>query len=351
MASSLTERLLKTSKIKMTAIMPESKVFEGLKVTPTRIPMLNVALSGDVEGGLEGGLGEVAGPSKHFKTGLTLEMVAAYLNTYDDAVCLFYDSEFGAAFAYFEAAGIDMNRVVHTPIMNIEELKFDIVAQLMEAKKGDHLIIMIDSIGNLASLKEVEDTIKGESKADMTRAKQLKSLSRMITPYLSIKDIPCIAINHTYASQDGSNKQVVSGGTGFYYSADWIFIMGREQVKKGTDLIGYQFNLNVEKSRYVRERSKIPIVADFETGIDIWGGLLEMAVDGGFVVKPQVGRYSRPCVADDKKWHEAQTSTGDFWGPVFKETNFKGWLSSRFKLNPGEKNPSSEIVDEEDAPE
>lgn len=349
--ATLAERLLKKSTIKMTAFMPESKIFEGLEVTPTRIPILNVALSGEVEGGLEGGLGCIAGPSKHFKTGLALEMVAAYLKTHADAVCLFYDSEFGAAFSYFAAAGIDVSRVIHTPIMNIEELKFDVMAQLEEMKRGDHVIILIDSIGNLASKKEVEDALEQKGTADMTRAKQLKSLSRMMTPHLNIKDIPCVAINHTYKAQDNTNKDVVSGGTGFYYSSNWIFVMGREQVKKGTDLIGYQFNLRVEKSRKVRENSKIPIVADFETGIDIWGGLLDLAVESGHVVKPQNGWYTRPCVADDKKWREKESSCSEFWGPIMKETDFKEWLEKRFKLNPGEQNPSADAVDteEEDA--
>jgi len=72
--------------------------------------------------------------------------------------------------------------VIHTPIMNIEDLKFDVIAQLEEVKKGDKLIIVIDSIGNLASKKEVEDAKDQKAVADMTRAKQLKSLFRMVTP-------------------------------------------------------------------------------------------------------------------------------------------------------------------------
>ena len=337
--ATLTERLLKASKTKMTALMPDSKIFEGLLTTPTRMLGLNLALSGDIEGGLEGGLGVVAGPSKHFKSGLSLEMVAAYLKTYKDAVCLFYDSEFGSALAYFKAAGIDPTRVIHTPIMNIEELKFDIMSQLNELKRGDHVIIYIDSIGNLASIKETQDALKGESKADMTRAKQLKSLSRMITPHLTIKDIPCIAINHTYKAQDGTNRDVVGGGTGFYYSANWIFVMGREQVKKGTELAGYQFNLKVEKSRQVREGSKIPIGVDFETGIDIYGGLLDLAVEFGFVEKPKVGWYTRPCVKDDKNWRAGESSCGAFWDPVFKNTEFSTALTRKYRLSPGESNP------------
>lgn len=209
---SLTERLMKNTTIKETAIFTESKVLERAAPAVTGIPLLNVALSGEVTGGLTSGLGVIAGPSKHFKTGLVLQMIKAYMDANEDAVCLFYDNEFGSPQGYFDAAGIDTKRVIHTPIMNIEDLKFDVIAQLEEVKKGDKLIIVIDSIGNLASKKEVEDAKDQKAVADMTRAKQLKSLFRMVTPYLTMADIPMIAINHTYKTQEMYAKDVVSGG-------------------------------------------------------------------------------------------------------------------------------------------
>ena len=205
--SSLTERLLARSTIKMTAVFNESKLFAGTEAVPTRVPLLNVALGGSIDGGLQSGLGVMAGPSKHFKTSFTLLMVAAYLDKYKDAVCLFYDSEFGAPQSYFKAFGIDPSRVIHTPINNIEELKFDVIQQLEEIQRKDKVIIIIDSIGNLASKKEVEDAKNEKSVADMTRAKQLKSLFRMVTPFLTTKDIPMIAINHTY--QCGTSDMTV----------------------------------------------------------------------------------------------------------------------------------------------
>ena len=122
----------------------------------------------------------------------------AYLDKYEDAVLLFYDSEMGAGTKYFESLDIDTERVLHTPITDIEQLKFDIVAQLEEVKRGDHLIIIVDSVGNLASKKEVEDALNEKSAADMTRAKQLKSLTRLITPHLNLKNIPMVIINHIY---------------------------------------------------------------------------------------------------------------------------------------------------------
>ena len=97
---------------------------------------------------------------------------------------LFYDSEFGSPQSYFKQFDIDTSRVLHTPITNVEELKFDMIGQLEALDRKDKVIVVIDSVGNLASKKEMEDAINEKSVADMSRAKALKGLFRMTTPYL-----------------------------------------------------------------------------------------------------------------------------------------------------------------------
>ena len=148
----------------------------------------------------------------HHNTMIALVCAKAYLDKYDDAVMIFYDSEMGASKEYFNSLGIDQDRVLYTPITDVEELKFDVMAQLEQIKRGDHVIIVIDSVGNLASKKEVEDALNEKSAADMTRAKQLKSLTRMITPHLNLKNIPLIMINHVYQEIALYPKAIVSGG-------------------------------------------------------------------------------------------------------------------------------------------
>lgn len=96
--------------------------------------------------------------------------------------------------------------------MNIEEFKIDCIKQLEAIEDGDKVLILIDSVGNLASKKEIEDALNEKSVADMTRAKQLKSCFRMFTPYLTLKKVPMIAINHTYQTQETYSKTIVSGG-------------------------------------------------------------------------------------------------------------------------------------------
>lgn len=329
------DKLKKNSKIKQTAILSKSKLFSNQDMVTTAVPMINVALSGDPDGGLTSGLTVLAGPSKHFKTSFGLLMAAAYLKKHEDAVILFYDSEFGSPQSYFESFGIDTSRVLHTPITNVEELKFDIVNQLEEIEKEDKVIIIIDSIGNLASKKEMDDAMNEKSVADMSRAKALKGLFRMCTPYLSMRDIPMLAVNHTYQTMEMFSKAVVSGGTGIYYSADNIWILGRQQDKDGKEIKGYNFIINVEKSRFVKEKSKIPINVTWEGGISKYSGLLEAALEGGYVIKPTMGYYSR-CNPDTGEVRveklRAKKLDEEFWDDILNNTTFKQWLKNKYEI-------------------
>jgi hypothetical protein len=204
--------------------------------------------------------------------------------------------------------------------------------------RGDHVMIIVDSVGNLASKKEVDDALDGKSVADMTRAKQMKSLFRMITPHLTIKDIPAIVVNHTYMEIGMFPKAVVSGGTGIYYSADNIFIIGRQQEKVDKEIKGYHFIINIEKSRHVREKSKIPVTVTFEGGISKWSGLLEVAEAGGYVVKPKVGWYEavNPATGEvllDKMVRAKEiVDNKEFWLMMFKETDFATHIRDSYTM-------------------
>ena len=335
---SLIEKLTKNSTIKMTAPLLDSKVFGKKDMAPTPVPMVNVALSGRLDGGLTPGLLMLAGPSKHFKSAFALLMAAAYQKKHDDAVVLFYDSEFGTPTSYFEAFGVDMDRVVHTPVTDVEQLKFDITNQLDQIEKGDHVVIVIDSIGNLASKKEVEDAMNEKSVADMSRAKQLKSLFRIVTPHLNLKDIPMVCVNHTYKEIGMFPKDVVSGGTGAYYSADAIWIIGRQQEKDGTEIAGYHFVINIEKSRHVREKSKLPITVTFEGGISKWSGLLDVAEQLGYIRKPKVGWYeainpeSGEVLTESLLRAKQINEDGQFWSMLLEKTNFANAVKDRFAV-------------------
>ena len=330
--TNLMEQMKKNSTIKSSSSLTKSKIFYDKDNTVTDMPILNLALSGHLDKGFESGIFMIAGPSKHFKSNLGLVAVRAYMKKNQDAVCLFYDSEFGITPNYVKSLGIDPDRTFHSPITNIEELKFDIMKQLEGIQRGQKVIIFIDSVGNSASKKEVEDALDQKSVADMSRSRQLKSLWRMITPHLTLKDIPCVAINHTYMSQEFISKTVVSGGTGGEYSSTYIFTLSRAMDKEDGELAGYKFTIDVYKSRHVKEKSKFPFVVKYDKGINKWSGLLDIALETGHVVKPSNGYYSRPHIKDDKKWRAAETDKADFWTTIFKDTDFKEACTKRYAL-------------------
>ena len=337
---SILDKIKKNTTIKDSAILAQSKFFAKKDMIPTSVPIINVALSGRLDGGLVPGLTMWAVPSKHFKTAFSLLMAKSYLDKYEDSALLFYDSEFGTPQSYFDTFGIDTKRVLHTPVTDVEQLKFDIMQQLSTVERGDHLIIVIDSIGNLASKKEVEDALDQKAVADMSRAKQMKSLFRMVTPHLSMKDIPLVVVNHTYKEIGLYPKDIVGGGTGSYYSADNIFILGRQQEKDGTELTGYNFIINVEKSRYVKEKSKIPVSVSFDGGLSKWSGLLDIALESKHVVKPSNGWYSKcdPVTGEveEKKYRIKDTDTKEFWLPLLTDKTFYDYVKNKYSMGQGD---------------
>lgn len=335
---SLLEKMLKSGNIKGASVLSKSSFFNAKESIPTDLPILNIAFSGNLDGGLLPGLTVVAGASKSFKTMLSLYCMKAYLDKYKEGIAILYDSEFGITPEYINGFGIDTDRVLHIPLENVEQLKFDIVQRLQEIDKKDKVFIMIDSIGNLASKKEVEDAENEKSVADMTRAKSLKSLFRIITPHLTTKNIPCLAINHIYMTQEMYSKAIVSGGTGIYYSANQIFIISKSQEKDGDQLSGFKFTINIEKSRYVKEKSKLPFTVLYNSGVQKWSALFDLAQESGHIIKPKMGWYNTVDMEtgeiSDKAYRAKDLEANDaFFENLVKDKIFKDFIEKKFKLS------------------
>lgn len=143
----------------------------------------------------------------------------------------------------------------------------------------------------------------------------------------------------SHNTQELYSKPIVSGGSGVYLSADNIYILGRQQEKEGTEIVGYNFIINVEKSRHVREKSKIPISVKFEGGLSTWSGLIDMALESGHVVKPSNGWYSKMNSAtgeiEDKKYRLKDTDTKDFWSSILTDKSFQEWIKSNYQISNG----------------
>ena len=466
--SALLDKLKKSGSVKASSILSKSVFFVSKETIPTDLPILNIAFSGDVEGGLTSGVTIFAGQSKCYKSFLAIYAMKAYMDKYPDAIALFYDVEFGIPTGYMESIGMDLERVIHIPVTNIEELKFDMVKRLEQIERGDKVFIMVDSIGNMASKREVENALAENSAADMTRAKEVKSFFRIITPHITMKDLPCVIINHTYKEQGLFPKDIVSGGcvvedtkilmsdgsykniqdiivgdtvktilgdrevtnawnpntllegfpicyevtfedgysvicsenhkflmvnkewkeakdisvgnffaknngsclevskiecvgrryvydisvaeaehyvlenglvthnTGVMYSANTVFIITKAQEKQGTDIVGYNFTINIEKSRFVREKAKMTFQVLWESGINKYSGLLDIALESGHVIKPSNGWYSRvnreTGEVEEKKYRLKDTYSEEFWDEVLKSPSFQNFVKKRFQL-------------------
>jgi hypothetical protein len=347
--NALIDRIIKASGNELADHLDKSDIINNKDWIKIAVHVMNIALTGELDGHFEPGLMQIAGPSKHFKTLFMLIIMKAYLEKYPHAVAVIFDAEGGAAKKYFRMVGIDTARVSHIPISNIEELKRNFTKVLHELKRGEKVFFGIDSIGNLASIKEIEDALSDNEASDMTRAKQLKSLGRIITPSLVNKDLFCVAVNHTYKTMEKFATNVVGGGTGLYYSADNVWIIGREQETKETagkkKLLGYNFNIVVDKSRSVKEKSKFEVYVDFTTGIDIYSGLLDIALLGGFIIQPTAQSYAlRTTPANTVKMKDIN----ELLSIVIEDPLFKEYVKDAYQLKETKMfGEASEVVQEE----
>lgn len=175
------------------------------------------------------------------------------------------------------------------------------------------------------------------------QTKKIKSITRV--GKLPVYDIS-VANKSEYVLENG----VITHNTGSYYSADNIFIIGRQQEKDGKDTVGYNFIINVEKSRYVKEKSKIPIEVTYEGGISKWSGLLDIAMDTGHVIKPSNGWYSRVDMEtgeiEDKKFRYNDTQNKDFWLPLLTSGTFPKAIEKKYSVAHGAIIKEEDSVDE-----
>lgn len=351
---SLLDKMLKSGSKNGASVLSESLYFNNTEFTPTNLPILNIAFSGSLKGGLTSGLTILAGESKTFKSALALYCLKSYLDRYKDAIGVLYDSEFGITPDYIKSFGIDPSRVIHIPVEHVEQLKFDIVKKLDAINRGERVFFLVDSIGQISSKKEVEDAIDEKSVADMTRAKSLRSLLRLVTIQLNTKNVPCIMINHVYQSIGGMYPStVIPGGTAVTYSANQIFVITKAQ-EKATDgsLDGWKFTINIFKSRFVKEKAKLPFTVLYEKGIQMTSGLLDIALESGHIIKPSMGWYQRVNMEtgeiDPKKFRAKETDNVEFWVDILKSSSFNEFVESRYQIANGSIVQGEEIDSELD---
>jgi RecA/RadA recombinase len=260
--------------------LDKSTVSEIDHFIPTGNYNLNACLTGSLFGGYPNNRAvALAGPSG---TGKTFLLMNAIKQAQDLGYSIvFYDSENAVDKDLVEKFGIDPKKFRYEPCNTVQEFRSSVTAltdTLIEQKnKGADLpkiMICLDSAGNLATQKEVDDAKSGSDKADMTRAKLLKSTFRILMTKLGICKIPFLFTNHTYQTQDLFSKQVGGGGTGPEYAASIILFLGKAKLKDGAEQTGIIVTAKPNKNRFAQPLA-IKFHISFNKGMNAYIGLEE----------------------------------------------------------------------------
>lgn len=219
---------------------------------------LNACVSGSLFGGWPNNRScSIAGPSGTGKTFLILNSIREAINMGYNVV--FYDSEAAVDKDLMKKFGIDTNKVNYQPTNTVQEFRTSVTTitkRMQEVKRSGgevpKLMIILDSAGNLATAKEIEDARTGSEKSDMTRSKILKSIFRIIMTPLADLKIPFLFTNHTYQTQDFISRQVAGGGTGPEYAASIVLFLNKAQLKEGGEKAGIIVTAKPNKNRFAK---------------------------------------------------------------------------------------------------
>ena len=153
-----------------------------------------------------------------------------------------------------------------------------ILDQYMKDKTEMKMCFVLDSLGMLSTTKEIEDTASGSETKDMTRAQLVKGAFRVLTLKLGKAGVPLIVTNHTYDEMGLFAKKVMGGGSGLKYAASSIIFLSKKKEKDGKDVIGNIVHCKNEKSRLTVENKMVDVMLSYDTGLDRYYGLLELAI-------------------------------------------------------------------------
>jgi RecA/RadA recombinase len=162
--------------------------------------------------------------------------------------------------------------------MLLTQLLDELKTQKLDGIELPKLMIVLDSLGQMASNKEKNDLLKGETKQDMTKAKALGSMFRSINTDLGYLDIPMIVCNHTYLTMDLFPQEKLKGGNGLLYSASVIGFMSKSKLKTGEEddmdlgQSGISVLFKTAKNRMAKPK-KIRFDISFAHGMNPYTGL------------------------------------------------------------------------------
>ena len=251
--------------------------------------ILNALLSGSIFDGLPNNkITALAGESATGKTFFALGMCKQFLDDNPDSAVIYFESESAITKDMIESRGIDSSRIVIVPVTTVQEFRtqsIKIVDQYIEDQSDMKMMFVLDSLGMLSTTKEIEDTAAGSETKDMTRAQLVKGAFRVLTLKLGKAGVPLVVTNHTYDEMGLFAKKVMGGGSGLKYAASSIVFLSKKKEKDGKDVIGNIIHCRNEKSRLTVEHKMVDVLLHYESGLDRYYGLLDLALKYGIFKK------------------------------------------------------------------
>jgi len=275
-----------------------SSEFSGTVDTGSYI--LNAALRGSLYGGVPNNkITAFAGESATGKTFFVMGVVKQFLNDNPDAAVFYFDTEAAVTKDMMKSRGIDTNRVIISEPETIQKFRhtaLQIIDNYSKTPEKDRppMMMVLDSLGQLSTTKEVEDTAAGSETRDMTKAAVLKATFRVLNLKLAKVNVPLLVTNHVY-DVVGSYipMKEMSGGSGLKYTASQIVFLGKKKEKDGQEVIGNIIKVNMMKSRFTKENKKIEVLLTYDKGLDRYYGLLQLAEKYNIIKKVST-RYELP---------------------------------------------------------
>jgi RecA/RadA recombinase len=266
--------------------------------TDTGSYIFNALLSGSIFGGLPSNkITAIAGESSTGKTFFAISIVKYFLQQNPTGEVIYFETESAITKEMMTSRGIDAKRVGLVPVSTVQEFRtqsIKVIDEYMKLKKDGRppLMFVLDSLGMLATTKEIEDATAGKETRDMTRSQVIKSIFRILSLKLGTAGIPMIVTNHTY-DVIGSYfpTKEMGGGSGLKYAASTIIYLSKSKEKDGTEVVGNIIKCKTFKSRFTKENSQIETRLFYdERGLDKYYGLLELGEKYGIFTKSG-GRY------------------------------------------------------------
>ena len=250
--------------------------------------IFNAVLSGSIYGGIPSNkITALAGESATGKTFFVLGMVKHFLDSNPDAGVIYFESESALTKQLIEDRGIDSERMIIMPVTTVQEFRtqaLTVLDKYMEQNEADRkpIFMVLDSLGMLSTTKEVEDTADGKETRDMTRAQVLKAAFRVLTLKLGRAKVPMVITNHTYDVVGAyMPTKEMGGGSGLKYAASTIVYLSKKKEKEGTEVVGNIIHCKTQKSRLSKENMMVDVRLRYDTGLDKYYGLLDLATKYG----------------------------------------------------------------------